>query len=141
MILNNLPQIGVGVIIIRDNKVLLGMRAGAHGENTWQFPGGHLNKFETVEDCAFREAKEETGLEIDILSKGPYTDDHFLENDKHYTTLFVLAISKTGEPKVMEPDKCKIWAWYEWNDLPKPLFLPILNLLKSGFNPFNTLKN
>ncbi len=28
----------------------------------------------------------------------------------------------SGEPNVMEPDKCEGWAWYDLNNLPKPLF-------------------
>ena len=35
----------------------------------------------------------------------------------------------------MEPEKCEKWEWFEWNNLPEPLFLPIQNLLKQKFNP------
>ena len=59
-----LPKVGVGVIVVRDGKVLLGKRRGAHGEGSWSFPGGHLEFNELLEICAKREAKEETGLEI-----------------------------------------------------------------------------
>jgi len=42
----------------------------------------------------------------------------------------------SGEAKVMEPEKCEKWNWFEWNNLPEPLFLPIQNLLKKGYIPF-----
>jgi 8-oxo-dGTP diphosphatase len=36
----------------------------------------------------------------------------------------------------MEPEKCEGWEWFEWDQLPRPLFLPIENLLKQSFDPF-----
>ncbi len=52
------PQVGVGVLILRDGKVLLGRRKGSHGAGCWSAPGGHLEFGEAVEDCALREALE-----------------------------------------------------------------------------------
>jgi 8-oxo-dGTP diphosphatase len=79
---------------------------------------------------------EETGLEIMNLQYGPYTNDIFVKEGKHYITVFVLAHSETGEPKVMEPEKCEEWRWFKWHELPAPLFLPTINLQKQGFSPF-----
>lgn len=36
------PRIGVGVLIFRDGKLLLGKRRGSHGAGDWSAPGGHL---------------------------------------------------------------------------------------------------
>jgi 8-oxo-dGTP diphosphatase len=58
------PKVGVGVFIIKDKKILMGKRINSHGEGTWSLPGGHLEFFETFEDCAKREVMEETGLKI-----------------------------------------------------------------------------
>ena len=52
------PKIGVGVIVNKDNKVLLLQRKNAHGEGTWCFPGGHLEFNEEIEDCVKREVEE-----------------------------------------------------------------------------------
>ena len=130
------PWVGVGVIVIKGNKVLLGKRKNAHGEGSWCFPGGHLEFNESVEECAVREVREEIGIEIKNLRLGPFTNDVFKKERKHYVTLFVIAEYASGKAKVMEPEKCEKWAWFEWNRLPEPLFLPIQNLLKQGFNPF-----
>jgi len=40
----------------------------------------------------------------------------------------------------MELEKCEQWKWFEWKNLPQPLFIPIQNLLKQDFDPF-TIKN
>lgn len=130
------PRVGVSAIILKENKVLLGKRKNSHGAETWCFPGGHLDFWEKIEDCARRETMEETGIKIKNLRSGPYTNDLFEKEDKHYITLFIIADYESGEVRLMEPDKCEKWDWFEWDNLPQPLFLPVQNLLKLGFNPF-----
>jgi 8-oxo-dGTP diphosphatase len=41
------------------------------------------------------------------------------------------------EAKLMEPHKCGGWSWCDWNDIPKPRFLPLQQLLDTGHNPFS----
>ena len=132
------PRVGVGIIVIKNNRVLLSKRKGSHGEGTWNFPGGHLEFNESVFDCAEREVMEETGIKIKNFRQGPYTNDIFKKENKHYITVFVIADYKSGEPKVLEPDKCEQWGWFEWKNLPEPLFLPIKNLMKQNFSPIKT---
>lgn len=129
------PRVGVGVIVLRDGRVLLGQRAGAHGAGTWAFPGGHLEFGETVEDCARREVAEETGLVLGALHPGPYGNDPMPDEGRHYVTCFVLAAAAGGEPQRREPDKCLDWAWFPWSALPSPLFGPVRRLVDSGFVP------
>ena len=130
----NHVRVGVGVIVVKDDKVLMGKRIGSHGENSWSFPGGHLEMFESVHECAKREVKEETGIEIKNLQDVTFTNDIFRSEEKHYITLFVRAEYSFGEVKVLELDKCLEWKWCQWQDLPQPLFLPIEHLLTTGYN-------
>jgi 8-oxo-dGTP diphosphatase len=127
------PLIGVAVIVRKQDCVLLGQRKNAHGEGTWAFPGGHLEYGESIMDCAQREVFEETGVQIKNLQFGPYTNDFFVEEGKHYVTLFVLADYESGEPQVEEPLKCEKWEWSPWPPKRKPLFLPIQNLQKQKY--------
>ena len=127
------PLIGVAVIVIKDNRVLLGKRKNSHGADTWAFPGGHLEFNESIEDCAAREVFEETGLSIKNLRRGPYTNDIFEAEGKHYVTLFVIADCDSGTPAVKEPRKCSRWEWSDWPPKLQPQFLPIQNLLKQNF--------
>jgi 8-oxo-dGTP diphosphatase len=127
------PYIGVAVIVVRQGQVLLGKRINSHGTGAWQFPGGHLEYGESIEACARRELMEETGLSIEALRQGPFTNDFFEDEEKHYVTLFVIADRTTGEPVAKEPDKCEQWDWFPWDRLPRPRFLPIVNLLKQNF--------
>ncbi|HYF65459.1 MAG TPA: NUDIX hydrolase [Herpetosiphonaceae bacterium] len=134
------PRVGVSVIICRDRKVLLGQRQASHGAGSWQFPGGHLEYGEAVEECAIREVAEETGLAVAELRRGPYTNDVFAAEGKHYITLFLVADCPEGEPEAREPEKCAGWAWFGWDELPAPLFLPVQNLLALGWTPFEKAK-
>lgn len=128
------PQVGVAIIVVKDSKVLLGKRLSSHGIGTWQFPGGHLQYGETIEDCAKRELFEETGLTIQNVRYGPYTNDIFKAEQKHYITLFVIAEYDSGVLVLKEPNKCEKWKWFRWSHLPEPKFLPIQNLMKQNFH-------
>lgn len=133
--MNEAPRVGVGVIVLRDGRVLLGERRGAHGAGTWALPGGHLEFGETVEQCARREVDEETGLQLVDVQRGPWSSDVFVAEGRHYVTLFVLAPCAAGEPAVREPHKCAGWRWFDWAALPAPLFLPLQTLQRSGYVP------
>lgn len=128
------PAVGVAAVILREGKILLGKRRGAHGAGAWSFPGGHLESGESAAACARREVLEETGLMLRRLLRGPYTEDVF-PSGKHYVTLYFLAESAEGEPRLAEPEKCEAWEWFSWDALPEPLFLPVRNLKASGFHP------
>ena len=128
-------EVGVGVIVIRDGRVLLGKRKGSHGAGTWALPGGHLEFGESFDDCARRETQEETGLRLTAITQGPFTNDIMAAEGKHYVTVFVQASPEDGEPEVREPEKCECWAWFKWSDLPQDLFLPLANLVGQGFVP------
>lgn len=134
------PKVGVGVLIVKDSKVLLGKRKGAHGAGGWCFPGGHLEYGESVEECARRELLEEAGIEAGDMIVGPYTNDIFEEEEKHYITLYIIGKYKDGEPKVCEPDKCEGWDWFDWDNLPDNLFAPVARLKSTDFKISDYLK-
>lgn len=129
------PQIGITTIVRRNGKILLAKRKSKHGEGTWGFSGGKLELHESLQECARRELLEEAGLSAENFYLAAVTNDVF-DDGKHYVTIFFIADSFSGEPVIKEPDKCECWEWFEWSNLPQPLFLPILNLLKQDFDPF-----
>jgi len=130
--------VGVGVLVVRDGRVLLGKRKGSHGAGTWSAPGGRLEFGESIEDCARRELAEETGLFAAETELGPYTNDFFPEAMAHFLTVFVVARGTQGVPQNLESEKCEGWAWFAWDELPAPLFTPLRNLLATGWRPEGT---
>lgn len=122
--------------MIKEQKVLLGERISALGAGTWALPGGHLEHRESIEQCAKREVLEETGLHIKDIGYGPFTNDIFEQENKHYVTLFVTAQYDHGDLENKEPDKCERWDWFHWNKMPEPRFLSLQHLLLQNFDPF-----
>jgi len=129
------PKVGVGVVVRKDGKLLMGLRKSKHAHNTWGYPGGHLEHGESWEACARREVAEECGLEISAPQLGFVTNDIFADG-KHYITLLMVADHVAGDPQVLEPDKTINWQWVEWDKAPEPLMLTIENARRAGFNPF-----
>jgi 8-oxo-dGTP diphosphatase len=126
--------LGVGVIVVRGDHVLFGLRRGAHGGGTWSFPGGHIDDGERPEACALRELEEETGLRALNPRRAGATEDVFPEGSR-YRTCFVRVDWVGGEPLLREPQACDRWCWFAWEDAPEPLFLPVASLRATGFRP------
>ena len=97
---NNYPKVGVGVMILKDGKVLMHKRKGTHGGGEFALPGGHLEYMESFEDCVRREVREEAGILIKnirflrILNLKLYAP-------KHYVDLGFVADWASGEPKIL----------------------------------------
>lgn len=124
----NKVGVGVGVFIVKDDgSFLMLRRKNAHGEGTWAPPGGHIEFGESIQACAIREVKEETGLDISEPKQFATTNDIF-EEGKHYVTLHVKAKWNGDLPKIMEPEKCSQLGWFTKESLPSPLFKTIENL-------------
>lgn len=108
-------------MILKDGKVLLGKRKGSHGEGEFAFPGGHLEYMESFADCVKRELAEECGIEVKNI-RFQFVANVTKYAPKHYAHIGLLADWAGGEAKVLEPEKCESWNWYEVEDLPKPMF-------------------
>ncbi len=134
------PKVGIGVMIFKDGKVLLGKRKNTNndGENEYANPGGHVEYMESLEECAKRETREEAGIEIENVR---FLSLYNLKKyDKHYINIGLLADWKSGELQNLEPNKCEGWDWYDLNNLPSPLYgtMPqYLEALRTGKNYFD----
>src|SRR5690606_31129394 len=129
--MSNNPRVGIGVFVFKDGKFLMLKRQGSHGSGSWSVPGGHLEFGESFADTAKREVLEETGLEIKNIRFGAVTNDIFLAENKHYANVWMLSDWESGEEKIMEPNKATDIAWFDFDTLPSPLFLPWQELLES----------
>jgi 8-oxo-dGTP diphosphatase len=132
--MNQDPKVGIGIIITKDDQVLLMKRKGPHGTGTWSTPGGHLDFGETPEGCAAREAKEEVGLDVVDIRFRAVTNDLFEATGKHYITIWMEGKS-IGEPVIAAEEEVAEIGWFAWDSLPQPLFLTLENLLKANSYP------
>jgi len=130
------PLIGIAIMIFKGQKVLMHKRKGAHGQGTWAFPGGHLEFGESFVRAAIRETKEECGLRIKNPEFVYATNDIYKKENLHYITVFMKTKDFSGQVELREPQKAEKWQWFDWKKLPRPLFLPVKNLLRAKYNPF-----
>ncbi|NVM18457.1 MAG: NUDIX hydrolase [Candidatus Lokiarchaeota archaeon] len=119
------PLVGVGVLLTRDNSLLLVKRKFDPDAGYWAIPGGHLDLGERVEDAAEREAYEETGFIVKvsklagIIDKIMYDDSGKVEYHYVLINFFVEQIDS------------------DHNKQP----VPNSDALDAKFVPFNELKN
>ena len=60
------PLVGVGGVVVAENRVLLIRRGSPPLEGEWSIPGGMLELGESLREAVGRELEEETGLEVRV---------------------------------------------------------------------------
>jgi len=119
------PHIGVGVMLVRNNTLLLVKRKYNPDAGFWSIPGGHLDLGERTQKAAEREAFEETGFKVKVTELAGIIDKIMYDNEGkieyHYVLLnyFVEQI----EGGLDQPPK------------------PADDALDAKFVPFDELKN
>jgi len=102
------PIVGVGAVILQDGKLILVKRRAEPGKDRWSIPGGSVHLGEKVRDATVREAKEETGLDVEIVDDRPMDAfDSIITDDigrtkYHFTLLEFLVKPKGGDLKAGE---------------------------------------
>jgi 8-oxo-dGTP diphosphatase len=92
------PIVGVGAVIVMDEKVVLIKRRFEPLAGQWSLPGGSLEVGETLEAGVAREMLEETGLEVDV---GPVVDvfDRILLDGDHKVRYHFVLIDYLCTPR------------------------------------------
>jgi len=132
-----LPQVAVGAIVFKDDKVLLVLRANPPAEKMWSIPGGRVELGETLQEAAEREIKEETG--ITIKAREPVFTFEVIERDIegrirfHYVIVDLAAEYVSGEP--CAGDDAVASNWVSAQDLKNfAVSKTTLEVLRQQFN-------
>ena len=120
------------MVIDLRRRVLLVKRKRAHGAGSWSTPGGYLEFGESLASCAKREAREETGVNIARLKIVAITNDLFKRPVTHFVTIWMTCARVSGRARVNSPDEVEEVGWFPWNRLPRPLFMPFRNMIRSN---------
>ena len=117
----------VGVVVWKDDEVLLIRRAKPPRIGEWSIPGGAQELGETVKDTATREVREETGLDVAVTDLIEVVD--FIERDNtgrvsyHYTLVDWSAEWRNGEAlpsddvsEIMWVDPAELESYGIWSE-------------------------
>lgn len=110
--------VAVHIFLLEDERILLLRRAHTgYEDGNYSVPAGHLDGGELVLEAAAREAREETGIEIDPEGMRVVGVMHRRSNDERMD-FFVAATTWSGEIRNAEPHKCDEIAWFPLDALP-----------------------
>lgn len=110
----NRPLVGVGVVAVKDGRVLLIRRAKPPRAGGWSLPGGRQRLGETVRETARRELREETGVEAEVTALLDVVDSITRDDEGaiayHYTLVDFLAEWRGGAPRAGGDAAEALWA-------------------------------
>lgn len=115
------PSACAVALIVRDGKVLMGLREYEKGNPLWTLPGGRCEPGEEPQIGLKREVAEEiaiTDLQIIRLlgvKEGAYRD----ENGADQVHMFLCDTRQ--EPQCLEPEKFLEWRWVGADEIPQNL--------------------
>lgn len=113
------PIVGVAAIVIEQEKILLGKRAGSY-EGKWCIPCGYVEWDEDVNEAVKKEFYEETNLFIHTCNI--YTvHSNFHNSNQHTVGLWFLTTSYEGN--LQAGDDIKDARFFSYDELP-PLAFP-----------------
>jgi 8-oxo-dGTP diphosphatase len=130
------PLVGVGSIIIENDRVVLVKRAHPPIQGQWSIPGGVLEVGEMVREAAIREAREETGLIVEPGELLGVFDRVLRDAEKrvqyHYVLIDFLC-RRTGGELVAASDAAEV-RWFTREELPAlKLAEDTLEVIHKGF--------
>ncbi|MFA5270185.1 MAG: NUDIX domain-containing protein [Patescibacteria group bacterium] len=122
-------HVGINILVVKDDRLLLGKRKNVYGNGTWGLPGGHLETGESLKDAAARELSEETDLQVKSFDFSNIVNDR--SGGQHRLQIGFAAHQVTGTPIVKEPERCAEWRWFKLNELPSDLFPPHIKQIEN----------
>jgi len=123
------PRVGVGGLVIRDDEVLLQLRAKPPEAGRWDIAGGKVEWGETVENALLRELREEIGSKCRIVKLLCVTNHIVPDDDAHWVAPAFLVVIEEGEPTNLEPESAAEVAWFRLDALPEKLTKTAANAL------------
>jgi ADP-ribose pyrophosphatase YjhB (NUDIX family) len=125
-----------GLVIIYDNKILLGHPTHSNGESTYTIPKGGIEIGESEMDAAIRETWEEVGLLLNKDQIQPRRYDVVYKDykNKPYKTIYYYLVYLNEEPKItkkmLQLEEIDSVGFYNYDDADKIIFRKQIDILK-----------
>jgi ADP-ribose pyrophosphatase YjhB (NUDIX family) len=128
------PGINVDILVVRGNKILLGLLAkkwNYEGKQVYGVPGRNIGFGEKIGDAVKRDIKQEFNCNV-IKYKVICVNSNYAFGN-HYIGIGVVT-EIDGEPKVLIPEDWEKWDWFTKDTIPDNLFPATKNLVECYFN-------
>lgn len=112
--MNSKVQVIVGVVIEKDGKYLLVQEAKEKCRGKWNLPAGHLDPGETMANGAKREAKEETGCEVELTGVCQI-GSRVKENEVFVSVIFTTKLIR--EEIAFDPEEILDVKWFDYEEI------------------------
>lgn len=115
---SSLRHVVVDALIIQDNKILLIKRA-PHLTNggKYAFPGGFLDRDETVEQAVVREVKEETGYDVKVEKLFTILDNPDRPKEDRQNVAFIYVVKPQDQTGKADSEVSEV-QWFDLERLP-----------------------
>ena len=130
---NKLPIVSIDILVIRNNKILLGLLSKDwlyEGKQVYGVPGREIHFRETMGQAVKRNIKEELNCELKEYKIISINANYALAG--HYIGIGIVA-EIDGEVELMKKDDWDTWKWFGKENIPTNLFPPAKNLIDSYF--------
>jgi len=122
-----MPPVGVGALVIHQERILLIRRGRSPGQGEWSIPGGLVKVGETLKEAVAREVLEETGLQVQPQDLVELLERIFPDDDGRIRYHYILAdyrCSVVGGELVAGSDAAEA-VWVAGADLSQYSLSPV----------------
>ncbi len=111
------PLVGVGAVIVKEDKILLIKRAYEPNRGLWSIPGGLVRLGESLEVALKREVKEETGVSIEVGDVVFVGEEIFKANGVRYHYIIIDFLAEIMDGELKAGSDAEAVKWFSFDEI------------------------